>query len=321
MSDRLDTASSAATVETFDCRQAFVAELLELARADARIVAVCNDSVGSSNLTAFAAEFPDRLINVGIAEQNMVGVAAGLANGGYVPFVCAAAPFLTGRALEQIKADVAYNGYHVVLCGMSPGMAYGELGPTHHSIEDLSWLRAIADLAIVVPADPQQTREAMRWAVEAKRPVYLRVGRVKVPAVTPPEERFVFGRATTLRAGADVTLVATGTMVSRALDAADELARDGIAARVINMSTIEPLDESAIVLAARETGRIVTIEEARPTGGLGAAVAAVVVRTHPVPMRVLGVSGFAPTGRAELLYEYFGLDAPGIARAARELCA
>jgi transketolase len=146
-------------VETFDCRQAFVAELTALARADERIVAVCNDSVGSSNLTSFAAEFPQRLINVGIAEQNMVGVAAGLANGGYVPFVCAAAPFLTGRATEQIKADIAYNGYHVVLCGMSPGMAYGELGPTHHSIEDLSWMRAISDLTIVVPADPQQTRE------------------------------------------------------------------------------------------------------------------------------------------------------------------
>jgi transketolase len=135
-------------VETFDCRQAFVAELSALARADKRIVAVCNDSVGSSNLNEFAAEFPDRLINVGIAEQNMVGVAAGLANGGYIPFVCAAAPFLTGRALEQIKSDVAYNGYHVVLCGMSPGMAYGELGPTHHSIEDLSWIRAISDMII-----------------------------------------------------------------------------------------------------------------------------------------------------------------------------
>jgi len=313
--------TATAAAETFDCRQAFVAELLELARADARIVAVCNDSVGSSNLTSFATEFPNRLINVGIAEQNMVGVAAGLANGGLVPFVCAAAPFLTGRALEQIKADVAYNGYHVVLCGMSPGMAYGELGPTHHSIEDLAWLRAIADLAIVVPADPQQTREAMRWAVASQRPSYLRIGRVKVPAVTPADAPFAFGRATTLRAGGDVTLVATGTMVSRALDAADELALDGIAARVLNVSTIEPLDTDAILAAARETGRIVTIEEARPTGGLGAAVAEVVVSSHPVPMRVLGVSGFAPTGRAEFLYEHFGLDARGIARSARELFA
>ena len=149
------------------------------ASVDERIVAVCNDSVGSSNLGGFQKLFPDRLINVGIAEQNMVGVAAGLANGGFIPFVCGAGPFLTGRALEQIKVDVAYNGFPVVLCGMSPGMAYGELGPTHHSIEDLSWLRAIDGLAIVVPADPAQTRAAVRWAAAAGSPCYIRVGRTR----------------------------------------------------------------------------------------------------------------------------------------------
>ncbi len=308
-------------VETFDCRQAFVAELSALAREDERIVAVCNDSVGSSNLTAFAAEFPERLINVGIAEQNMVGVAAGLANGGYIPFVCAAAPFLTGRALEQIKSDVAYNGYHVVLCGMSPGMAYGELGPTHHSIEDFSWMRAIADLIIVAPADPQQTRDVMRWAVQTDKPSYLRIGRVKVPAVTPAGAPFELGKALQLREGTDVTLVATGVMVSRALEAAEQLAAAGVSARVLNMTTIEPLDEDAVVRAAADTGRIVTVEEARTTGGLGAAVAATVVRTRPVPMRILGVSGFAPTGKTEFLYEHFGLTADGIVRAARELLA
>ena len=138
---------------THDCRVAFAEELIAMAQADPRIVAVCNDSVGSSNLTAFRQAFPDRLINVGIAEQNMVGVAAGLANGGFVPFVCAASPFLTGRALEQIKADVVYSDFPVVLCGMSPGMAYGELGPTHHSIEDLAWMRAVGTLPVIVPAD------------------------------------------------------------------------------------------------------------------------------------------------------------------------
>src|SRR4029079_2121103 len=148
----------------FDCRKAFAEELIALAREDERIVAVCNDSVGSRNLGKFREEFPDRLINVGIAEQDLVGVGAGLANGGMIPFVSAAAPFLTGRALEQIKADIAYSHARVILCGQSPGMAYGELGPTHHSIEDLSWLRAIADLPIVVPADPGQTRAAVRWA-------------------------------------------------------------------------------------------------------------------------------------------------------------
>jgi len=151
---------------TFDCRVAFAETLIELAKLDERILAVCNDSVGSSNLVGFQKLFPERVVNVGIAEQNMVGVAAGLANAGFIPFVCGAGPFLTGRALEQIKVDVAYNGYPVVLCGMSPGMAYGELGPTHHSIEDLSWLRAIDGLAVVVPADPAQTTAAVRWAAE-----------------------------------------------------------------------------------------------------------------------------------------------------------
>src|SRR5208283_704756 len=210
-------APAAAKTETYDCRQAFAETLTDLARADSRIVAVCNDSVGSSNLTQFQKLFPGRVVNVGIAEQNMVGVAAGLANGGFIPFVCAAAPFLTGRALEQIKVDVAYNGFPVVLCGMSPGMAYGELGPTHHSIEDLSWLRAIDGLAIVVPADPAETSAAVRWAAAAATPCYLRVGRTKVPAVTREGvDAFAFGRARLMREGSDLSLIATGAMVSRA---------------------------------------------------------------------------------------------------------
>ncbi len=294
---------------TFDCRVAFAETLIELAKVDERIVAVCNDSVGSSNLVGFQKLFPDRLVNVGIAEQNMVGVAAGLANAGFIPFVCGAGPFLTGRALEQIKVDVAYNNFPVVLCGMSPGMAYGELGPTHHSIEDLSWLRAIDGLGIVVPADPAQTSAAVRWAAAAGSPCYIRVGRTKVPAVTPDgADAFGFGRADVLREGKDLSLVATGAMVSRALAAADALAGQGLKARVLNVSTIKPLDETAIVAAARETGAIVTIEEAVVQGGLGAAVAQTVVRHAPVPMRILGVTSFAPTGTAEFLFDHFGLN-------------
>jgi transketolase len=308
---------SAPVQETFDCRVAFAEELIALARADERIVAVCNDSVGSSNLVQFAKEFPDRLVNVGIAEQDMVGVGAGLALSGYVPFVCGAAPFLTGRALEQIKADVAYSQCPVVLCGMSPGMAYGELGPTHHSIEDLSWLRAIAGLGIVVPADPAETRSAVRWAAHAATPVFLRVGRFKVPAVTG-DRPFTFGTATRMRDGGDVTVVATGTMVSRALQAAEEAADQGVSVRVLNMSTIAPLDEEAIREAMRETGAIVTAEEATTTGGLGAAVAAVVVAERvPVRMRMLGVHReFAPTGSTAFLLEHFGLAAADIRAAA-----
>lgn len=312
--------SVSAMAPTFDCRVAFAETLIELAGADERIVAVCNDSVGSSNLVGFQKQFPERLINVGIAEQNMVGVAAGLANGGFIPFVCGAAPFLTGRALEQIKVDVAYNGFPVILCGMSPGMAYGELGPTHHSIEDLSWLRAIDGLSIVVPADPAQTRAAVRWAATAGLPAYIRVGRTKAPSVSADEARaFDFGRAEVLRHGDSLSIVATGVMVSRALAAADALAERGLHARVLNVSTIKPLDEAAIIAAARETKAIVTVEEAMVEGGLGAAVAEVVVRHAPAPMRMLGVKGFAPTGSVEFLFNHFGLTRDGIVAAALEL--
>lgn len=305
----------------FDCRQAFADELAILARADERVVAVCNDSVGSSNLTAFRKEFPNRLVNVGIAEQNMVGVAAGLANAGLRPFVCCASPFLTGRALEQVKADIVYSDFPVVLCGMSPGMAYGELGPTHHSIEDLAWLRATGDLTIVVPADPIETRAAMRWALASDRPSFLRIGRTKVPAVSPEGQAFEPGKAVTLRQGHDVALVAIGTMVARALAAADKLAEQGISARVINAASVKPLDEATLLAAARETRGIVTVEEAVVHGGLGSAVAELVSQQHPTRMRILGVTGFAPTGSASFLFEYFGLTADNIAEQASGLVA
>jgi transketolase len=305
---------------TYDCRQAFAEELGNLARADERIVAVCNDSVGSSNLGAFRQEFPDRLINVGIAEQDLVGVAAGLANGGMIPFVSAASPFLTGRALEQIKADVAYSQAHVVLCGQSPGMSYGELGPTHHSIEDLSWLRAVADLPIVVPADPGQTRAAVRWAADHPGPSFLRINRFPVPQTTPADAPFQPGRSVQLADGDDVTVIAAGTLVSRALEAADHLRAEGIHARVINMMFIEPMDTDAVLRAARQTRGIVTAEEATVTGGLGAAVAATVAQADPSPMRILGVPrSFAPTGSTAYLLEHFNLTSQGIADAAREL--
>ncbi|TWD75156.1 transketolase subunit B [Kribbella amoyensis] len=306
----------------YDCRKAFADELATLARADERIVAVCNDSVSSSNLAAFRDEFPDRLVNVGIAEQNMVGVASGLANGGLLPFVCAAAPFLTGRALEQIKADIAYADRHVVLCGMSPGVAYGQLGPTHHSIEDLSWLRAIANLPIVVPADPTQTRAAMRWAVSTEGPSYLRIPRSPVPELFAPDTPLEPGRFVPLTDGDDVTLVAAGTLVWRAVEAASLLRIEGISARVLAAPFVEPLDEAAVIAAARETRGIVTVEEATVSGGLGAAVAGVAARYCPTRVRVLGIPGvFAPTGDVEFLLEHFGLTATGIADSARSVLA
>jgi transketolase len=251
-----------------------------------------------------------------------VGVGAGLANGGMIPFVSAAAPFLTGRALEQIKADVAYSQARVVLCGQSPGLAYGELGPTHHSIEDLSWLRAVADLPIVVPADPVQTEQAVRWAAANPGPSYLRIPRSPVPDVIPPGSPFEPGRALQLTDGDDVTVIATGTMVPPALQAARSLREDGIGARVLNVAFVEPLDTDAVLAAAAQTSGIVVAEEATTTGGLGAAVAMLTAQRTPTHLRILGVHrSFAPTGSTAYLLEHFGLTADHIAAAARDILA
>jgi len=317
---------SAATndMPVYDNRLAFAEELISLAAQDERIVAVCNDSVGSSNLVGFRDLYPDRLINVGIAEQDMVGIGAGLASSGLIPFVCGAAPFLTGRSLEQIKADVAYSQHNVILCGMSPGMAYGELGPTHHSVEDLSWLRALPGLDIVVPADRLQTRQAIRNAVADPRPTYIRVGRHKVPDVMADDATFERGRFRVLSQGSDVTIIATGTLVSRAIEAAAVLEAEGVSVRVLNASYVAPLDVEAIKAAARETKAIITAEEANTAGGLGSAVASLVSQLPAdsrVPMRILGLTEFAPTGSTNYLLEYFGLTAEGIVRNAKEAIA
>ncbi len=306
--------------QLYDCRDAFENTLRELASEDQRIVAVVNDSVGSSKLNQFGQMYPVRLVNVGIAEQNMIGVGAGLANGGLIPFVCGAAPFLTGRALEQIKADIAYSNANVKLCGMSSGMAYGELGPTHHSIEDMAWLRAIANMTVIVPADPVETAQAVEVAANTEGPMFIRLSRLPVPIVHDPDYHFEIGKAALLRDGGDITLIANGVLVCQALAAAEMLAKEGVQARVLNMSTVRPLDNEAVQAAATETGGIVTAEEHTVFGGLGSAVAEVVVTTHPVPMRILGVPGvFAPTGSASWLLEHFGLTAQGIFDAALEL--
>ena len=303
----------------FDCRIAFSETLCDLAQKNPKIVAVANDSIGSSNLKAFQSRFPERLVNVGIAEQNMVGISAGLANGGLIPFVCGASCFLTGRALEQIKADIGYSRHNVKLCGMSSGLAYGELGPTHHSIEDLAWTRAIANMTVIVPADPIETAAAVRFAASFEGPVFLRLSRMPVPVIHASDYGFQIGKAVELRTGGDLTLIANGTMVGRALDAAAALQEEGIGAAVLNMPTVRPIDRDAIVQAAKR-GPILTVEEHTTIGGLGSAVAEVVVETVPVRMRLLGVPGeFAPTGSAEFLLEHFGLTPRHIRDAALTL--
>jgi transketolase len=308
--------------QLFDCRDAYSRTLEEMAAADSRVCAVVNDSLSSTKLKSFQAKFPDRFVNVGIAEQNMIGVGNGLANGGMTPYVCGASCFLTARAMEQIKVDMAYSKANVKLCGMSSGMAYGQLGPTHHSIEDLAWTRILPNLAVVVPADPIETAAAMRYSLTHDGPMFLRISRIPVPQVHQDNYEFKLGKAVVLREGSDVTLITNGVLVARALDAARLLEAKGVSARVLNMSTVKPLDREAILHAARTTRGIVTAEEALAAGGLGGAVAEVLAVSYPAPMRILGLPDvFAPTGTAEFLLEHFGLTAEGMERAAMELLA
>ena len=305
-----------------DCRDAFTAVLERLAAADDKIVAVCNDSVGSSKLGGFKSKMARA---AGERRHRRAGPGwrgAGLANGGLLPFVCGAAPFLTGRALEQIKADIAYSNANVKLVGISSGMAYGELGPTHHSIEDFAWTRVLPNLPVIAPCDSIETAAAVEWAASYPGPVFLRLSRVGVPDLLPEGHTFELGRANLLRDGSDVTLIANGTLTHRMVKAAEILAARGVEARVLNMATVRPIDIEAVVAAARETGAILTAEEHSVYGGLGSAIAEVVVAELPVPMKILGVPGiFAPTGSAEFLLDEFGMAPAAVADAAQALIA
>ena len=311
------SALPATATDRFDCRKAWAETLEALAAEDERIIAVVNDSIGSSNLGGFRDRFPERTVNVGIAEQNMVGVGAGLANGGRIPFVSGAACFLTARALEQLKADIAYAGFNVKLVGQSSGIAYGELGATHHSIEDYSWLRALKQITVIVPADPFETAEAVRWAASHEGPVFIRLSRMPVPMLNGIDKDFVPGKARRICDGDAATIIANGTTVHIAAEAADQLRAGGLSVRVLDMHTLTPLDEAAVIAAAEETGAIVTVEEALVTGGLGGAVAEVTSANRPVPVERIGFPGFLPTGSISYLFEENGLSPDGIAAAVR----
>lgn len=308
--------------DLFDCRQAYAATLTDIARSDERLVVVVNDSVGSANLGGFQKEFPTRLINVGIAEQNQVGVAAGLENGGKIPVVSCAGSFLSARATEQVKIDVGYSRRHVLLCAQSPGLAYGQLGSTHHSAEDVSIMRALPGMTVIVPADPAETEGALRWAYnELDGPAYIRISRMKVPAVHGPDYVFT-PKAVTLREGTDLTVIANGTTVHRALEGVERLAAEGVSARLLSLPVVKPLDEETVLAAARETGRIITIEEGTVKGGLGGAVAELTAQRCPVPVRRLGVPDeWAPTGSEAWLMDHWGISAEGVVAAAHELLA
>ncbi len=305
------------------CKEAFTAALLSLAKKNPDILVVSSDARGSCGLNTYVDELPDQFVEIGIAEQNEVGIAAGLALVGKHPYVCAPACFLTARALEQIKVDVAYSHQNVKIFGVSGGVSYGALGASHHTLHDIATLRCFPDLQIIIPSDAVQT-EAMLQAIEqATNATYIRVGRGKIPVIYNEHysgEPFVLGKANRLREGSDLTLVACGEMVYHTLQAAQLLKEKGIQARVLDMATLKPFDEQAITEAALETGAILTIEEHSIYGGLGSIVSQVVSSNHPVPVKNLALPDeYLITGESLELFAYYGLDAKGITDAAVNL--
>jgi transketolase len=298
-------------------RAAFGEALLELGAADPRIVTLDADLSKSTMTAAFARKFPDRAFNLGIAEQNMIGVGAGLALTGKIPFVASFACFLVGR-FETIRISVAYTGANVKLVGTHAGIAIGEDGYSQMGLEDIACLRALPNIPIIQPADEMETKQAVAFAVAHPGPLYLRLTRQNLEPVCPPGYRFQLGTWLRLREGGDVTLVASGGTVANCLAAAAQLQADGIEAEVINAASIKPLDDEMLVGSARRTGHVVTVEDHAVAGGLGGAVSERLAETFPVPVRRLGVQGFGESGDARSLYAKHGLDPAGIAASVRK---
>lgn len=301
-------------------REAYGETLKELGAQIPEIVVLDADLSASTKTAVFAKAFPDRFFDTGIAEGNMMSVAAGLAASGKIPFASTFAVFGAGRAYEQIRNSICYPNLNVKVAVTHAGLTVGEDGATHQMLEDIALMRALPNMTVVVPADAAETAQVIRWAASYQGPVYIRMGRAKVEDVISPDAEFVPGKSTTLADGRDVTLMACGIMTQQALQAAKMLAEEGISARVINMSSIKPIDEAAIVKAAKETGAIVTCEEHTVMGGLGSAVAEVVVRHCPVPMAMVGTEDvFGQSGKASEVLKVYGLTPEHIALEAKKL--
>ena len=302
-----------------DTRSGFGAGLLEAGRADSRVVALTADLKGSLKMDAFAAEFPERFIQCGIAEANMVGAAAGLAITGKIPFIGSFAEFVTGRVYDQIRQEVSYGRTNVKIASSHAGITLGEDGATHQTMEDLALMRALPEMVVINPCDYNQTKNATLAAARYDGPVYLRFGRPSVPNFTPEDEPFVIGKAQVLNEGKDVTIVACGHLVWEALQAAEQLESEGICAEVINMATIKPLDEAALIESVMKTRCVVVAEEHNAAGGLGEAVAGVLARTLPVPVEFInGGDRFGQSGTPSALMQAYGLDAAHVAAAAHK---
>ncbi len=301
-----------------DTRSGFGEGLLEAGRKNSDIVALCADLTGSLKMNAFAAEFPERFFQTGISEANMIGMAAGLTIGGKIPFTGTFANFSTARVFDQIRQSVAYSQKNVKICASHAGITLGEDGATHQTLEDIAMMRALPGMTVINPCDFNQTKQATMAIAEFDGPVYLRFGRPKVPNFIPEEMPFEIGKALTLETGSDVTIFATGHMVWEALLAYDELAKDGVSAEIIDIHTIKPLDEEAVLESVGKTKCVVTAEEHNIYGGLGEAIAGVLAKNTPAPIEMVAVKDtFGQSGTPAELMEYYGLNSKNIVEAAK----
>ncbi|MBQ9702822.1 MAG: transketolase family protein [Bacteroidales bacterium] len=303
-----------------DTRSGFGEGLLKAGQADERVVALTADLKGSLKMDAFAAEFPDRFIQCGIAEANMVGAAAGLAIAGKVPFIGSFAEFVTGRVYDQLRQEVAYGNTNVKIASSHAGITLGEDGATHQTMEDIALMRALPGMAVVNPCDYNQTMQATIAAAKYEGPVYLRFGRPSVPNFTDPEQPFEIGKAYVMNEGKDATVFCCGHLVWEALQAAEALEAEGISLEVVNVATIKPLDEEAIIASVKKTGKAIVAEEHNMAGGLGEAIAGVLARECPTKLAFMnGGDRFGQTGKPAELMALYGLDAAHIARKVREI--
>ena len=303
-------------------REAFGETLVELAQAGLDVVAVDADLAGSTTTKKLGAYDPARLVDVGIAESDMIGVAAGLSLTGRIPFTGSFAVFGTGRCYDQIRNTVCYGKLNVKVCPTHAGLSVGPDGGSHQMLEDIALMNALPNMRVLVPADYESARAAIRLSAAIEGPVYVRMGRAKVPQVYEPGFEMVLGGSRVLREGTDVTLIACGIEVDQALKAAEKLAEQGVSAEVIDAYSVKPLDEKTVLASAAKTGRVVTCEEHSVNGGLGSIVASVLARSNPCPMRMIGTQDvFGTSGElAELLVKY-GCDDNAIVAAAKELLA
>jgi transketolase len=303
--------------EQKDTRSGFGAGLLELGRTNPNVVGLTADLAGSLKMNEFEKEFPERFFQVGIAEANMMGIAAGFTIGGKIPFTGTFANFSTGRVYDQIRQSIAYSGKNVKICASHAGLTLGEDGATHQILEDIGMMKMLPNMCVIVPCDYNETKAATLAIAEHNGPVYLRFGRPNWPVFTGADEPFVIGKAKLMQEGSDVTIVATGHLVWKALEACEVLNERGISAEVINMHTIKPLDEEAILRSVKKTGCVVTAEEHMRNGGLGDSVAQVLTRTFPVPQEYVAVNDtFGESGKPLELLKKYGLDTPNIVAAA-----